>query len=276
MIIAGLSAYLACDSSGQPTNTAGNIYHGHFEVVDEAIVKTLAIYSVVIGLAASHRAGRPFRPADPKGSWLSNLLLMMGFVDPLTNEPNPQHILAIQRTWVLSADHGSTNSTSAFLLTASTLADPVSCLIASLAAGYGPLHFGATEVAYKNIAEVGNKEHVPAMIEEVKAGKRRLFGYGHRMYKTIDPRVRFAKEILKDLGASSNPLLGIAMEIDRVASTDQYFITRDLHANADLYGVFIFIALYVFTSHISFLRSYRTPCNKSANEKPASVTSHQS
>ncbi|KAL9036214.1 MAG: hypothetical protein Q9214_006235, partial [Letrouitia sp. 1 TL-2023] len=242
MILAGLCAYMGSDSTKLPTYMGGNIYHNSLPLVDTGIVRTLAAYSVVIGLATSHRYRKKFTPADPDGSWLSNLLLMMGFVDPKTGKPNSIHVAAIQRTWVLSADHGATNSTSAMLLTASTLADPLSCLISAISAGYGPLHFGATEVAYKVIKGIGSVDRVPALIDSVKRGEQRLFGYGHRIYKTVDPRVAFAKQILEDLKTKSE-LLDVAKEIDRIASTDDYFIKRNLSANADLYGVFIFIAL---------------------------------
>ncbi|KAL9122902.1 MAG: hypothetical protein Q9187_000553 [Circinaria calcarea] len=243
MIIAGLSAYLVTDPTSIPSVMGRNLYHGIPKAVDSAIIRTLGLYSVVIGLVASHRAGKPFRSADPRGGFLENLLLMMGLVDPHTGRPDPKHVAAVQHTWVLSAEHGSTNSTSAMLLTASTLADPISCLIGALASGYGPLHFGATEVAYKVMAQVGHPDNVPQLIDRVKAGEERLFGYGHRMYKTVDPRVDFAKEVLEELKAE-NPLLAVAVEIDRIASTDEYFISRHLNANADLYGVFIYIALY--------------------------------
>ncbi|TVY83948.1 Citrate synthase [Lachnellula suecica] len=245
MMLAGLAAYVGSDPESVPTTMGGNIYHGNLPAVDKGIIRALAAYSVVAGLAACHRANRPFTRPNPDGSYLENFLLMMGIVDANTGKPDPKHVYAIQRTWALSAEHGPTNSTSAFLCTASTLADPLSCLISAVSSAYGPLHFGATEVAYRVIQEVGTVENVPVLIERVKAGEARLFGYGHRIYKTVDPRIEGAKEVLADLDAYSNPLLSVAVEIDRIAASDEYFISRNLNANADLYGVFIYIAINI-------------------------------
>jgi citrate synthase len=243
MIMAGLSTYLGCDTSAIPTYVGGNIYHGDLEATDKAILRTLAAYAVCSGLAVSHRTGKEFVMPRADFGFLENLLLMAGIVDAKTGLPDPKHVNAVQRTWVLSAEHGPTNSTSALLLTASSLSDPISCLISAVSTAYGPLHFGATEVAYRDFEAVGEPANVPDLIASVKAGDRRLYGYGHRVYKTVDPRVLFAKQVLEDLNSDDNPLLQVAYEIDRVAGTDDYFISRQLNANADLYGVCIYIAL---------------------------------
>jgi citrate synthase len=244
MVIAGLAAYLGSDPAMIPTHSGKNIYHKNIRIVDQSIIRTLAALSVCIGLAACHKTGIPFTRADPNKGFLYNLLLMIGKVDKATGKPDPKHIFALQRTWALGAENGHTNSTAAILLSASTLSDPISCLICALSSGYGPLHFGAMEVSYKVMTAVGKPENVPTLIESVKRGEARLFGYGHRLYEVEDPRLRYSKQILKDIGAD-HPLINVAMEIDRIASSDEYFIKRNLHANADLYGVFIYIALYV-------------------------------
>ena len=244
MVIAGLAAFLSSDPTMLPTHMGGNLYHGNTEMVDQTIIRTLAAYSVCIGLAASHLANLPSMPADPNKGFLYNLLLMMGKVDKMTGKPDPKHVTALQHTWALGAESGPTNSTSAILLFASTLSDPMSCLICALSSGYGPLHFGATEVCYKVMVGVGKLENVPALIGKVKRGEEKLFGYGHRVYQKEDPRVRYAKQVLEELGAD-HPLINVAMEVDRVAGSDEWFLKRHVHANADLYGVFIYIALYV-------------------------------
>ena len=254
MVIAGLAAFLSSDPTMLPTYTGGNIYHGNTKKVDKAIIRTLAAFSVCIGLVASHLANLPFKPADPNEGFLYNLLLMMGKVERATGKPDPKHVTALQHTWALGAESGPTNSTSAILLSASTLSDPVSCLICALSSGYGPLHFGATEVCHKVMAGVGRKENVPSLIEKVKRGEEKLFGYGHRIYQKEDPRVRLAKQVLDELGADHR-LINVAMEVDRVAASDDWFIRRHVHANADLYGVFIYIALYIKYSNVICLWS---------------------
>lgn len=115
--------------------------------------------------------------------------------------------------------------------------------MSSLAAAYGPLHCGSPESAYKVVKQIGCPENVPAFIEEVKRGERRLFGFGRRTYKVVDPRLGPIKDLLVELDAASNPLLKVAHEIEKVASADEYFKKRKLYANADFHGVFFFIAM---------------------------------
>ena len=138
-----------------------------------------------------------------------------------------------------------TCSTAALLQTASSLPDVMSCMISALSASYGPLHGGAIEAAYKSIEEVGSVENAQAKIDGVKAGKERLFGYGHRVYRVKDPRSIFIRQIVNELQGeiSNDPLLTVAFEIDRRASEDEYFISRRLNLNADLYAAFAYKAM---------------------------------
>ncbi|KAL8832153.1 MAG: hypothetical protein Q9191_000426 [Dirinaria sp. TL-2023a] len=203
MIIAGLAAYLGEDPKSIPAYSGRNLYQGNLSLVDKAIIRTLAAFQVCAGLAASHRNGAPFAGVEADGSFLSNLLIMMGKVDKGTGKPDPNAIRAIQRIWALGADLGHTNSTSAFLLGASTLSDPLSCLISALSSGYGILHFGAAEASFKSLAAIGSKKMVPYVINKVKRKEAKLYGYGHRMFNTVDPRVIFGARILNDLDSKT-------------------------------------------------------------------------
>ena len=242
MIIAGLAAYLGEDPTSIPAYSGRNLYQGNLPLVDKAIIRTLGAFQVCAGLAASHRNGTPFTSVDADGSFLFNLLTMMGKVAKDTGKPDPNAIRAVQRIWALGADLGHTNSTSAFLLGASTLSDPLSCLISALSSGYGILHFGAAEASFKSLAAIGSKKMVPHVINKVKRKEAKLYGYGHRMFNTVDPRVIFGAQILNDLN-SKHPLVEVAMEIDRIASEDEYFTSRSLQANADLLIGIIYTAL---------------------------------
>ena len=247
MLMAGLSAYISSYPNSIPAVKGGNIYNGNMPAVDKAIIRTISAYATILGMVHCHRTSQPFQTADPHGSYLSNLLLMMGCVEQSTGKPNPKHVALLERLWVVGADHELTNSTSAFLHTASTQADPISCLVAAIASCYGPLHFGASEGAYRTMEKVGSPKNVPALIAEVKQGKTRLAGIGHRMYKITDPRLVPCKEILqqlKDNEGLEDPLMAVAKEIDRLASTEEYFTKRRLFVNADLYWPFIYTALY--------------------------------
>ena len=243
MVLAGLAAYMGCDPISIPAFNGGNMYHRHAEKTDRSIIKTVAAYAVVVGLATSHRKDFKFIPASTKNTYFENLFIMMGLVDASTGRPDPLKLSCFRRFAVLNADHGMTLSTFVLLATASSLADPISCLISSLCAAYGPLHFGAPESAYRVVKDIGCPQNVPAFIEEVKKGERRLFGFGHRTYKVVDPRLGPIKDLLVELDAASNPLLRVAQEIEKVASADEYFKKRKLNANADFYGVFFFIAM---------------------------------
>lgn len=243
MIIAGLAAYMSAEPTYIPAFMGGPIYHKNPEKMNKAIIRSLAAYSVVTGIAISHKAGTKFMSPSPDGTFYENLLTMVGHTEASTGGPNAIHLSSLRRLGVLCADHEVTNSTFAMLVTSSSLTDPLSALISGLTAAYGPLHMGASESAYKTMQKIGTPDRVPALIESVKRGERRLFGYGHRMYRTVDPRINLGRMILDDLKIESNPILAVAMEVDRIASTDEYFTKRKLCANADLYITFFYIAM---------------------------------
>jgi len=246
MILGALSAYAASDPVSIATHRDKEQYTGNMKAVDKAIIRTLAATGTVVTLVYCHKHGREYTPADPNGSYIENILLMMGLVEANTKRPNPQVVRTLGHLWILFADHEMTNSTAAFLHAASTLTDPISCAIASVISGFGPLHGGAIDIAYKSFERIGNPKNVPKLIADVKAKKLRLFGYGHRIYKTVDPRSRHIRTMIEELSTEfkDNSLLAVALEIDRIASKDSYFTSRNLKANADLYGSFIYTALY--------------------------------
>jgi citrate synthase len=251
MILAGLSAYAASDPDCVAIRQGEKQFLGDMEAVNDMIIRSLSATAVVVALAYCHQHNRALTLADPDGSFVANVLRMMGVVDPGTARPSPKVVQCLERLWVLYAEHEMTNSTAAFLHAASTLTDPLSCIVASAVSGFGPLHGGAIDIAYRDFRKVGAPERVPQLIADVKAKKRRLFGYGHRIYKTVDPRARLLRAMIDEQLAdevNGNALLAVALEIDRIASTDQYFTSRNLKANADLYGTFVYIALYVVSS----------------------------
>lgn len=250
-----MAAFNAVEPEHNPT-AAGNpqMYRGRKDVVDAALVRTIGSMAVCVALTYCHRHGRDTTIPDPDASFVSNVLRMMGLLDGKCGEAQPKVIKCLEKLWILYCDHELTNSTAAFLHAASTLADPISCCSGFVASGYGPLHAGAIDLAYQNFKHLGNPANVPSMIADVKAKKYRLFGYGHRIYRTIDPRVKHIKDILNEhtKGSKQDPLLEVALEIDRIASKDEYFVSRNLKANVDLYGSFAYTALYVlpmYTPH---------------------------
>jgi citrate synthase len=251
MFTAALSAFMADRPGLLPSYVGRNLYGNDMSLVDEQIVRILAVVTVTVSLIACHKSGRPQKPADPNASMIENIVHMGGLAEN-SRVPAATIVATLQRLWVLYADHEMTCSTAAFLHVASTQADPISSLIAAVVAGYGPLHGGAIETAYSVIREVGTADRVPHLIAKVKRKECRLFGYGHRIYKGTDPRAKAIKEMLHDLTREIpvnelDPLLKVAFEIDRIASSDDYFTSRKIFANADLYGSFVYTALYVLS-----------------------------
>ncbi|KAJ5371608.1 hypothetical protein N7517_003614 [Penicillium concentricum] len=243
LILAGLSAYLACIPDVIPATTNATIYQTDIKRADQIILQTVAAYAVIFGAVRSHRLGIPWRCPSLQQTYYENLFTMAGLIDPSINRPDPTRILCFRRFGNLNAEHGMALTVYSALVTASSLTDPVSCLISAVAAAHGPLHFGATESAQRALHNIGEPKNVPAFLEEIKSGKRKLFGYGHRTYKGVDPRVRPIQSILKDLSHVHQPLLKVAEAIEEAASKDEYFSTRGVYPNADFYGNFVFTGM---------------------------------
>ena len=213
--------------------------------VDEGVYTTLAAFATVVAATYCHQQGRQLLlKADPMLSSIENMLVMMGRADR-SGKHDKHEAATLNKLWVLFADHEITNSTAAFLNATSCLSDPISACIASVASGNGPLHGGAIDLAYKAFRQMRNKDGVRKHIDDVRAKKCRLMGVGHRIYRTVDPRIRHLRSMMAELevGVSENPLLEVAMEIDRTVATDPYFTTRNLSINADLYSSFVYAAL---------------------------------
>ena len=226
-----------------PATTDATIYQADIQRADQIILQTVAVYAVVFGAVRSHRLGLPQRSPSLSQTYYENLFTMAGIINPETNRPDPTHVSCFRHFGNLNAEHGMALSVFSALVTASSLTDPVSCLISAVAAAHGPVHFGAAESAQRALQEIGEPKNVPSFIEEIKAGKRKLFGYGHRTYKGMDPRVRPIQSILKDLTGVHQPLLKVAEAIEEAATKDEYFSIRGLYPNADFYGNFVFTGM---------------------------------
>ena len=158
---------------------------------------------------------------------------------------NPVLERALDVLFILHADHEQNCSTSTMRNIGSAQADPYSCLAGAAAALYGPLHGGANEAVLRMLTEIGSLQHVPAFIKRVKGGDGRLMGFGHRVYKSYDPRASIIKRIA-DLVfevTGKNPLLEIALELERIALEDEYFVSRKLYPNVDFYSGLIYQAM---------------------------------
>jgi citrate synthase len=171
------------------------------------------------------------------------------------HEPNPVLQRALEILLVLHADHEQNCSTSAVRGVGSSHVDPFSAVSAGIAALYGPLHGGANEAVLRMLDEIEDVSRVPAFIEEVKAGHGRLMGFGHRVYKSYDPRAKLIKRVADDVFAQTglNPKLEIALELERIALEDDYFVQRRLYPNVDFYSGLIYQAMGYPTDYFTVL-----------------------
>ncbi|KAG8159970.1 hypothetical protein KVR01_010607 [Diaporthe batatas] len=247
-IAAILTLYISLHPEKIPAHRGENLYKGNMSAVDNEILQQIFTVSVIVSAVFCRLHGREFAPPRHDYSYIENILHMMRFVEPATGKPDTRVVKLLSRTMILMADHEITNSASVLLSAASTLADPYSCCAAATLSGIGILHGGAIEVAYKQLEAVRDLKEVPMLIEAVKSGKIRLFGYGHRKWKLPDPRSVLFRELIAESMQDIESLrddhhLAVALEIDRIASQDPYFKSRNLCANADLFLSFAYKAM---------------------------------
>jgi citrate synthase len=202
-------------------------------------VPTIAAY------AYRHSQGLPYVMPDNELPYTANFLSMMFRMTEAKYEPHPALVRAMEVLFILHADHEQNCSTSAMRGIGSSQVDPYSALAGAAAALYGPLHGGANEAVLQMLHEIGSVAHVPAFVAKVKAGEGRLMGFGHRVYKSYDPRARILKQMADAVFAvqGRSPLIHVALELERIALEDDYFITRKLYPNVDFYSGLIYQAM---------------------------------
>jgi citrate synthase len=201
----------------------------------------------IAAYAFRHSIGRPYIYPDNELSFTGNFLNMLFKMTELKYHPNPVLARALDVLFILHADHEQNCSTTVMRSIGSSHVDPYSALAGAAAALYGPLHGGANEAVLRMLEEIGSVSRVPEFIKRVKAGDGnvRLMGFGHRVYKSYDPRAKVIKKIADLVFAvtGKNPLLEIALELERIALNDDYFITRKLYPNVDFYSGLIYQAM---------------------------------
>jgi len=192
--------------------------------------------------AYRHSLGLPYSYPDNDLSYTGNFLNMMFKMTELKYKPNPVLERALDILFILHADHEQNCSTNAMRGIGSSQPDPYSSVAGAAAALYGPLHGGANEAVLRMLMEIGSKGKVPEFIEKVKGGSGRLMGFGHRVYKNYDPRAKIIKKTADEVFevTGRNPLLEIALELERIALSDDYFIKRKLYPNVDFYSGLIY------------------------------------
>ena len=209
------------------------------------IYRLIAKVPTIAAFAYRHNVGMPYAYPDNDLSYEGNFLNMMFKTTESKFEPHPVLEQALSVLFILHADHEQNCSTNAMRSIGSAHTDPFSALAGAAAALYGPLHGGANEMVLRMLKEIGSINNVPAYIKRVKAGEFRLMGFGHRVYKNYDPRARIIKEnayrVFEVTGR--DPLLDIALELERIALEDDYFVSRKLYPNVDFYSGIIYQAM---------------------------------
>ncbi len=211
------------------------------------VVRLIAKIPTLAAFAHRHSTGMPYAYPDNDYSYCGNFLQMMFKMTELKFKVHPILERALEVLFILHADHEQNCSTSAMRGVGSSEVDPFSAAAAAIAALYGPLHGGANEMVLRMLKEIGSKDHIPQFIKEVKesGGEVRLMGFGHRVYKNYDPRAKIIKIMADQVFeiTGRNPLLDIALELERIALSDEYFVKRKLYPNVDFYSGLIYQAM---------------------------------
>jgi citrate synthase len=209
------------------------------------IYRLIAKVPTIAAFCFRHRIGMQYSYPDNDLSYEGNFLNMMFKTTELKYKPNPVLERALTVLYILHADHEQNCSTNAMRSIGSAHTDPFSALAGAAAALYGPLHGGANEMVLRMLKEIGSVAKVPDYIKRVKAGEFRLMGFGHRVYKNYDPRARIIKQVAYEVFevTGKDPLLDIAIELERIALEDEYFVKRRLYPNVDFYSGIIYQAM---------------------------------
>jgi citrate synthase len=209
------------------------------------IVRLIAKIPTLAAFAYRHALGLPYNYPDGELSYTGNLLNMFWKMTEPRYHPDPVLSRALDVLFILHADHEQNCSTSAMRGVGSSRVDPFSAAAAAAAALYGPLHGGANEQVLRMLRDIGSVENIPGYIDRVKGGELRLMGFGHRVYKNFDPRATIIKQVAEEVFkvTGRNPLIDIALELERIALADDYFIAHKLYPNVDFYSGIIYQAM---------------------------------
>jgi citrate synthase len=208
-------------------------------------IRLIAKMPTLAAFAYRHTMGMPYVYPDNDLQYPGNFLNMMYKMTELKYQPDERLARALDILFILHADHEQNCSTNAVRSVGSSQVDPYSAVAAGVAALYGPLHGGANEAVLRMLKRIETKDNIPGFIEGVKAGNERLMGFGHRVYKNYDPRAKIIKQAADDVFEVTgvNPLLEIALELEKIALEDDYFVSRKLYPNVDFYSGLIYEAL---------------------------------
>jgi len=219
---------------------------------DISAMRLIAKVPTIAAMAHKYYTGQPFMCPKNKLTYVENFLYMMFATPAEEYVPNPILVRALERIFILHADHEQNASTSTVRLAGSSGANPFACIASGIATLWGPAHGGANEAALMMLEEIGDVSRVPEYVQGVKDKKYKLMGFGHRVYKNMDPRASVMREtcyeVLKELKLENNKLFELAMALEKTALSDPYFIERKLYPNVDFYSGIVLRALGIPTN----------------------------
>ena len=215
-------------------------------------LRMIAKVPTIAAMAYKYNTGYPFMYPKNAFSYVENLMYMMFAMPTEEYVPNPKLVRALERILILHADHEQNASTSTVRLAGSSGANPFACVSSGIAALWGPAHGGANEAVLNMLEEIGDVSRVADFMKGVKDRKYRLMGFGHRVYKNMDPRAKVMREtcyeVLKELNLENDPMFKMALELEQIALRDEYFIERKLYPNVDFYSGIVLRALGIPTN----------------------------
>ena len=244
MLISSMAAYSTLHPEANPALRGADVYKGR-KLVNKQIYRIIGTIPTIAANAYRHRIGRNFNKPNSSLDYIENFLVMLDQLGAERMRPHKVIVKALNILFILHADHEQNCSTSAVRHLASSGVDVYSALAGGVAALYGPSHGGANEAVLRMLEEIGSPENIPRFIEEVKAKKRRLMGFGHRVYKNYDPRAKIIKRVAEEVFqvVGKEPLIEVATRLEEIALKDEYFVKKKLYPNVDFYTGVIYKAL---------------------------------
>ncbi|KAJ1562634.1 hypothetical protein HK096_006583, partial [Nowakowskiella sp. JEL0078] len=238
MFISSIAALSTFSPDANPALLGSDLFQKNIQTRNKQIIRLLGKTPTIAAACYRHRIGRDYNEPQANLSYSENFLYMMDHLSEKNYVPNPVLAKALDVLFILHADHELNCSTAAMRHIGSSLVDPYSAVAGAAAALYGPLHGGANEAVLRMLETIGTVDKIPQFIQDVKDKKKKLMGFGHRVYKTYDPRAtiirRVAYQVFEVVGRE--PLIDVAIELEKIALSDKYFIDRNLYPNVDYYS----------------------------------------
>lgn len=254
MVMSSMAALSTFHPEANPSLVGQDVYKSK-TMRNKQIQRAMGTMSTISAYAYRHRIGRPFVDPSASLSYTENYLYMLDKLSHKDFKPHPKLAKALDVLFILHLEHELNCGTAAMRHLASSGVDVYSCIAGAIAGLYGPRHGGANEAVVRMLTEIGKVENIPAFIEGVKNKSRRLMGFGHRVYKNHDPRARIIRKLADDVFAilGKEPLIEVAVELERIALSDPYFIDRKLYPNVDFYSGLIYKAMGFPTDYFPIL-----------------------